>query len=216
MTPREKKFIKAQMAIAGFFVTTAAESSSCMERTKTQAVKSPKLSLAISCRRASSALTYDGGYWTIETSGAIRSGIRRITMAEKFDPAPFDKNAADQTAAKADREMHKKLKDGLVGSFPASDEGTRLGLSMAHDIVVKQHGGRIEVQTEPGAYTEFIIHAAPVCQQCHRSEADEACGSGYVRSDRGRETCPGPVVTSVNVTRSTKRSGEKSLLERQK
>jgi signal transduction histidine kinase len=36
-------------------------------------------------------------------------------------------------------------------------EGTGLGLSMTHDIIVKQHGGRIDVDTEPGAFTEFII-----------------------------------------------------------
>ena len=43
-------------------------------------------------------------------------------MTKKFDPAPFDKLAADpNAAAKADREMHQKLKSGLVGSFPASD-----------------------------------------------------------------------------------------------
>jgi signal transduction histidine kinase len=36
-------------------------------------------------------------------------------------------------------------------------EGTGLGLSMTHDIIVKQHGGRIDVNTEPGAFTEFII-----------------------------------------------------------
>lgn len=28
---------------------------------------------------------------------------------------------------------------------------------MTHDIVVKQHGGRINVETEPGTFTEFII-----------------------------------------------------------
>ena len=36
-------------------------------------------------------------------------------------------------------------------------EGTGLGLSMTHDIIVKQHGGRIDVETEPGVFTEFIV-----------------------------------------------------------
>jgi signal transduction histidine kinase len=28
---------------------------------------------------------------------------------------------------------------------------------MAHDIIVKQHGGSIDVETEPGVFAEFII-----------------------------------------------------------
>ena len=36
-------------------------------------------------------------------------------------------------------------------------EGTGLGLSISHDIVVKQHGGSIEVDTQPGEFTEFRI-----------------------------------------------------------
>jgi hypothetical protein len=43
-------------------------------------------------------------------------------MAEKFNPAPHDKHAADPVEArKADRETHEKLQAGLVDSFPASD-----------------------------------------------------------------------------------------------
>jgi two-component system, NtrC family, sensor kinase len=36
-------------------------------------------------------------------------------------------------------------------------EGTGLGLSLSHDIVVKQHGGSLTVATEPGSYTEFTV-----------------------------------------------------------
>jgi len=36
-------------------------------------------------------------------------------------------------------------------------EGTGLGLSLAHDIIVGQHQGEILLETEPGVYTEFII-----------------------------------------------------------
>ena len=43
-------------------------------------------------------------------------------MAEKFNPAPHDKHAADpHEAMLADREIHEKLEKGLVGTFPASD-----------------------------------------------------------------------------------------------
>jgi hypothetical protein len=43
-------------------------------------------------------------------------------MAERFDPAAYDKHAANpREAARADREIHTKLEAGLVDSFPASD-----------------------------------------------------------------------------------------------
>jgi two-component system NtrC family sensor kinase len=36
-------------------------------------------------------------------------------------------------------------------------EGTGLGLSISHDIIVKQHGGKIDVMSKPGEFTEFFI-----------------------------------------------------------
>jgi hypothetical protein len=43
-------------------------------------------------------------------------------MAEKFNPAPHDKHAADpREAAAADRDVHAKLEAGLIDTFPASD-----------------------------------------------------------------------------------------------
>jgi two-component system, NtrC family, sensor kinase len=36
-------------------------------------------------------------------------------------------------------------------------EGAGLGLSISHDIIVNQHGGSIEVDTQPGEFTEFRI-----------------------------------------------------------
>ena len=36
-------------------------------------------------------------------------------------------------------------------------QGTGLGLSLSHDIVVKQHSGSIDVDTQPGEFTEFRI-----------------------------------------------------------
>ncbi|KYG21225.1 ATPase [Bradyrhizobium sp. AT1] len=53
-------------------------------------------------------------------------------------------------------EVSEKMFNPFFTTKPAG-EGTGLGLSMSHDIVVKQHGGTIDVNTTPGVFTEFII-----------------------------------------------------------
>ena len=53
-----------------------------------------------------------------------------------------------------------EVKDKMFNPFfttkPAG-EGTGLGLSISHDIVVKQHAGSIEIDTQPGEFTEVKI-----------------------------------------------------------
>jgi len=53
-------------------------------------------------------------------------------------------------------DVREKLFNPFFTTKPAG-EGTGLGLSISHDIIVKQHGGSIEVDTQPGDFTEFRI-----------------------------------------------------------
>jgi two-component system NtrC family sensor kinase len=53
-------------------------------------------------------------------------------------------------------EVREKIFNPFFTTKPAG-EGTGLGLSISHDIIVKQHGGSIEVDTQPGEFTEFRI-----------------------------------------------------------
>jgi signal transduction histidine kinase len=41
--------------------------------------------------------------------------------------------------------------------FTKKAKGTGLGLSLSYDIVVKQHGGEIKVESKEGEGAEFII-----------------------------------------------------------
>ena len=45
----------------------------------------------------------------------------------------------------------------LIFTTKPTGEGTGLGLSISWDIVTQQHGGTIEVDSEPGQFTEFKI-----------------------------------------------------------
>jgi two-component system, NtrC family, sensor kinase len=53
-------------------------------------------------------------------------------------------------------EVREKIFNPFFTTKPPG-EGTGLGLSLSHDIVVKRHGGSLHVDTEPGEFTEFRI-----------------------------------------------------------
>lgn len=58
-------------------------------------------------------------------------------MSDKFNPAPHDKHATNKHATKsrdavtADQDMHRRLDEGLVDSFPASDPASAVQPSPA-------------------------------------------------------------------------------------
>jgi signal transduction histidine kinase len=53
-------------------------------------------------------------------------------------------------------EVKEKMFNPFFTTKPPG-EGTGLGLSLSYDIIVKQHAGAIEVDTQPGEFTKFRI-----------------------------------------------------------
>jgi signal transduction histidine kinase len=53
-------------------------------------------------------------------------------------------------------EIGEKIFDPFFTTKPTG-EGTGLGLSLTHDIIVGQHGGTLKMETQLEVYTEFII-----------------------------------------------------------
>jgi len=54
------------------------------------------------------------------------------------------------------QEVKERMFDPFFTTKPPG-EGTGLGLSISHEIIVKQHGGSIEVDTQPGEFTEIRL-----------------------------------------------------------
>jgi signal transduction histidine kinase len=100
-------------------------------------------------------------------SNGFYAAIRRKTESgdENFEPvlSAFTKNLGDTIEIRIrdngtgiSPEVREKMFNPFFTTKPTG-EGTGLGLSMTHDIIVKQHGGVIDVETEPGVFTEFIV-----------------------------------------------------------
>jgi two-component system NtrC family sensor kinase len=100
----------------------------------------------------------------------ISNGFYAVTKRKADGSAGFEPVVSASTKDRGDQveirirdngtgipdEVKEKMFNPFYTTKPAG-EGTGLGLSMSHDIIVKQHGGTIDVETEPGQYTEFTI-----------------------------------------------------------
>ncbi|MGQ0686186.1 sensor histidine kinase [Bradyrhizobium sp.] len=99
------------------------------------------------------------------SNGFYAATKRKENTGESFEPtlSAATKNLGDRVEIRIrdngtgiPPEVKEKMFNPFFTTKPAG-EGTGLGLSMSHDIIVKQHGGKIDVVTEPGSFTEFII-----------------------------------------------------------
>ena len=100
-------------------------------------------------------------------SNGFYAAIKRQTGANGGDEEPTLSAATRNRGDKVEISIRDNgagippdLKDKIFNPFfttkPAG-EGTGLGLSISHDIVVKQHGGSIEIDSEPGQFTEIRV-----------------------------------------------------------
>jgi signal transduction histidine kinase len=99
------------------------------------------------------------------SNGFYATTKRRAEVGDGFEPmlSAATKNLGDKVEIRI-RDNGTGIPDDVKGKIfnpffttKPSGEGTGLGLSMSHDIIVKQHGGTIDVETELGNFTEFKI-----------------------------------------------------------
>ena len=102
-------------------------------------------------------LISNGFYATTKRSQGEPSGIYQptITASTKNLGDSVEIAIRDNGTGIAE-EVKAKMFNPFFTTKPAG-EGTGLGLSLSHDIVIKQHGGALDVSTERGSYTQFTI-----------------------------------------------------------
>jgi signal transduction histidine kinase len=108
-------------------------------------------------RRALLNVISNGFYAATRRRAEINGGDYEPTLAAST------KNLGDRVEVRIRDNgtgMTPDVKEKMFNPFfttKPTGEGTGLGLSISHDIIVKQHGGSIEVDTQPGRFTEIRV-----------------------------------------------------------
>jgi signal transduction histidine kinase len=101
-------------------------------------------------------LISNGFYAVTKRKGEASAGYEPIVVAATRNLGDSIEIRIRDNGTGIPPEVKEKMFDPFFTTKPAG-EGTGLGLSLSYDIIVKQHGGAIEVETQPGEFTEFRI-----------------------------------------------------------
>ncbi|KMO36514.1 ATP-binding protein [Methylobacterium aquaticum] len=101
-------------------------------------------------------LISNGFYAAAKRQAEEGQGFEPMLTATTRDLGPQVEIRIRDNGTGIPEDVRAKMFNPFFTTKPAG-EGTGLGLSLSHDIVVKQHGGMIDVATEPGVFTEFTI-----------------------------------------------------------
>jgi PAS domain S-box-containing protein len=88
--------------------------------------------------------------------GAKEAGFRPLIKVSTRDLGEAVEVRVRDNGIGIPPEVREKLFQPFFTTKPTG-EGTGLGLSISYDIVTQQHGGTIEVESEPGNFTEFTV-----------------------------------------------------------
>lgn len=94
--------------------------------------------------------------------GRLRIGIYKVTLAGSDEDTPtFEESGGLAYAAISFQDTGKGISAGELSKifdfyYTTKEQGTGIGLSLAQQIV-EEHGGRIQVKSELGKGSEFLV-----------------------------------------------------------
>ncbi len=101
-------------------------------------------------------LISNGVYAAMKRKAEMRDGYEPTLAASTGDLGDRVEIRIRDNGGGIPTEVKEKIFNPFFTTKPPG-EGTGLGLSLSYDIIVKQHSGSIEVDTEPGEFTEFKV-----------------------------------------------------------
>jgi hypothetical protein len=142
--------------------TPSSKTCCCIRAREAASSDPPTTRLRCRCRLGRTASTRDYACLPQSNLEQLLCSDQAQNASRRTSPSPrrtweAQWKFAFATTAIASRPLRRKRCSNPFFTTKPAGEGTGLGLSMTHDIIVKQHGGRIDVETEPRRFTEIII-----------------------------------------------------------